>query len=201
MKITTTATRILAIVFLFFVNSATAQTVYELPTGTKLKLRMDNEINSSVSTSGDTFTAVVIEPVKVRETVVLPIGAIVEGRITEVKKASAGGRGGEIKVVFETLRLAGDVEREIEGELVEPLKAESASQTVNALTIIGSTAAGALIGGVAKSGTGAGIGAAIGAGAGGGAVYLRKGKEARIKADEIFEIELTKNVTLPAEDF
>lgn len=201
MKFMPAANRILAVFFLFFVNSVLAQTVYQMPAGTKLKLRMDNEINSSVSTPDDTFTAVVIEPVKVRETVVLPIGAIVEGRITEVKKASSGGRGGEIKLVFETLRLEKNVEREIEGELTEPLKAESTSQAANALTIVGAAAAGALIGKVARSGTGAGIGAAIGAGAGTGAVYLRKGKEARIKADEVFEIELTKNVILPVKDF
>lgn len=201
MKSLATATKIFATFFLFFVISVNAQSVYELPTGTKIKLRMDNEINSKVSRTGDTFTAVVAEPVAVRDVAVLPIGAVVQGRITEVKSASSGGKSGEMKVQFEILRLKGDVKRDIEGKLVNPLEAEEGSSTVKALTIIGGTAIGALIGGVAKSGTGAAVGAGIGAGAGTGAVYLQKGKEVRIKADEMFEIELSKSVTLPTEDY
>lgn len=201
MKSLATATKIFATFFLFFVISVNAQSVYELPSGTKIKLRMDNEINSKVSRVDDTFTAVVAEPVAVRETVVLPIGAVVQGRVTEVKSASSGGKPGEMKVKFEILRLKGNVKRDIEGKLVNPLTAEKSSSTVKALTIIGGTAIGALIGGVAKSGTGAAVGGGIGAGAGVGAVYLQKGKEVRIKADEMFEIELSKSVTLPTEDY
>lgn len=201
MKVLATATKIFATFFLFFVISINAQSVYELPSGTKIKLRMDNEINSKVSKADDTFTAVVAEPVAVRDVVVLPIGAVIEGRITEVKSASSGGKAGEMKVRFEILRLKGDVKRDIEGRLVNPLKAEKSSSTIKALTIVGGTAIGALIGGVAKSGSGAAIGGGIGAGIGTGAVYLQKGKEVRIRADEMFEIELSKSVTLPTEDY
>lgn len=201
MKSLATATKIFATFFLFFVISVNAQSVYELPTGTKIKLRMDNEINSKVSRVDDTFTAVVAEPVAVRDVVVLPIGAVVQGRVTKVKSASSGGKSGEMKVQFEILRLKGDVRRDIEGKLVNPLEAEKSSSTVKALTIIGGTAIGALIGGVAKSGSGAAIGGGIGVGIGVGAVYLQKGKEVRIKADEMFEIELSKSVTLPTEDY
>lgn len=201
MRILATATKIFATFFLFFVISVNAQSVYELPAGTRIKLRMDNEINSKVSRAGDTFTAVVAEPVRVRETAVLPIGAVVQGRITEVKSASSGGTNGEMEVRFELLLLKGDVRRDIEGKLVNPLEAEKSSSTVKVLTIIGGTAIGALIGGVAKSGSGAAVGAAVGAGAGTGAVYLQKGKEVRIKADEMFEIELSKSVVLPTEEY
>ncbi len=201
MRILATATKIFASVLLFFVISINAQSVYELPTGTKIKLRMDNEINSKVSRIDDTFTAVVAEPVAVRDVVVLPVGAVIEGRITQVKPASNGGKSGEMDVEFKLLRLKGDVKRDIAGKLTNPLEAAKISSTVKALTIIGGTAIGALIGGVAKSGTGAAVGAAIGAGAGTGAVYLQKGREVRIKADEMFEIELSKSVTLPTEDY
>ena len=162
---------------------------------------MDNEINSKVSRIDDTFTAVVAEPVAVRDVVVLPIGAVIQGRVTQVKPASNGGNSGEMDVQFEILRLKGDVRRDIEGKLTNPLEAEKKSSTVKALTIIGGTAIGALIGGIAKSGTGAAVGAAVGAGVGTGAVYLQKGREVRIKADEMFEIELSKSVTLPTEDY
>lgn len=197
------ATKISAVCFLLFVISNTAvkaQNSYELPAGTKFRVRMDNEINSKVSSKDDTFTATVFEPVKISETVVLPVGTILEGRITEVRRASAGNKNGEMQIRFETMRFTSGEEREIEGVLVNPLKAES-SPTAAVLTVVGGTAIGALLGAVSKTDNGALIGAGIGAGAGGTVAYLKKGKDVKIKTDEKFEIEITKNVILPVKDF
>ena len=85
--------------------------------------------------------------------------------------------------------------------MVNPLKAESSSPTANVLTVAGGTAIGAILGAVSKADSGALIGAGIGAGAGGVIAYLKKGKDVKIKADEKFEIEITKNVILPVKDF
>jgi hypothetical protein len=196
------ATKIFALFSLLFVNSILikAQTVYELPAGTKIRIQMDNEINSKVSSAGDTFTATISEPVKVRGAVVLPIGTIIEGRVTKVKRASIGRKNGSLNVSFETLRMTTGEKREIKGVLVNQLKAES-SQTEGFLTVAGGTALGAIFGTVSKAESGALIGAAIGTGAGAGIAFLRKGKNVRIKAAEEFEIELTSNVVLPARDY
>jgi hypothetical protein len=197
-----TATKIFALFFLVFLNSIliNAQSIYELPPGTKIRVQMDNEISSKVSGAGDTFTTTISEPVKVRETVVLPIGTVIEGRVTKAKRASLGKKNGSLIVSFETLRFATGEKREINGVLVNPLIAES-SQIASVLTIAGGTALGAIFGGAAKSGSGAAIGAAIGTGAGLGAVFLKKGKDVSIKNDEEFEIELTKTVILPVRDY
>ena len=161
---------------------------------------MDNEINSKVSSKDDTFTATIFEPVRISETVILPIGTIIEGRIIKVEPASAGNKNGELEIRFETMRFSNGEKRQIEGILVTPLRTKSSS-TATVLTVIGGTAAGAILGAVAKSASGALIGAGIGTGAGGAVAYLRKGKDVKIKADEKFEIEITKNVILPVEDF
>ena len=197
------ATKISAVCFLLFVisNTAFAQKAYELPSGTKFRVRMDNEINSKVSSKDDTFTATVFEPVRISETVVLPIGTIIEGRIIKAKPASSGRKNGELEVRFESMRFTDGEKREIEGVLVSPLKAKSSSSAGTVLTVIGGTAVGAILGAVSKSSSGALIGAGIGTGAGGAIAYLKKGKDVRIKADEKFEIEITKNVILPVEDF
>lgn len=196
--------KVFAFFSLFFVCfiSAKSQTdsIYQLPAGTKLLVQMDNEINSKVSGVNDTFTTTIAEPFKVRESVVLPIGTIIEGRIIKVNRASAGGKNGNLLVSFEEMRFANGDKREIKGVLAAELKAES-SQTANLLTIVGGTALGGIFGAVSKSDNGALIGAGIGAGAGAGIAFLRKGKEVGIKADERFEIELTKNVTLPVQDY
>ncbi|MGC2239069.1 MAG: hypothetical protein WA584_23140 [Pyrinomonadaceae bacterium] len=195
-------TKIFALFSLFFLNSIfiNAQSVYELPAGTKIRVRMDNEINSKVSSVNDTFTMKISEPVSIRGTVVLPIGTVIEGRVTGVKRAAIGRKNGRLTLSFEMLRLAGGEKREINGVLVNQLAVKS-SQAASVLTIAGGTALGAVFGTVSKSSNGALIGAAIGTGAGAGVAFLRKGKEVRIKADEEFEIELTRKVVLPVQDY
>ncbi len=205
MNIRLITTKVFAFFSLLFTISisANAQTdfsIYQLQTGTKIRVRMDNEINSKVSSENDTFTVKISEPLKVRESVVLPIGTIIEGRITKVKRAALGGKSGSLEVSFETLRSPDGAKQKIEGVLVNRLNAES-SLTANALTIIGGTALGAIVGAASKSQSGALIGAGVGAGAGTSIAFLRKGKDVKIKTDEEFEIELTKNVTLPVQDY
>ena len=197
-------TKIFAFFSLIFVSfslvNAQPDSVHRLSAGTRIQMQMDNEINSRVSGADDTFTATIAEPVKIRETVVLPIGTIIEGRIIQVKRAAVGGQNGNLKISFETMLFSSGEKRNIEGVLVDELKAES-SQTANLLTVVGGTALGGILGAVSKSSSGTLIGAGIGAGAGTGIAFLRKGKEVGIKADEKFEIELTKDVTLPVRDY
>lgn len=205
MNIWRKATKIFAVSFLFFVNfisinSQTDSSIYELPAGTKIRVRMDNEINSKVSSVNDTFTTVIAEPVKVRDTVVLPIGAIIDGRITAVKRASSGKKNGSLTLSFELLRFENGEKRQISGILANQLKVIS-PPTKDILTVIGAAAIGVIFGAVSKSGSGTLIGAAIGTGAGTGIVFLRKGKDVSIKAEEEFEITLTKTVTLPVKDY
>lgn len=161
---------------------------------------MDVEISSKVSSIDDTFTATVTNPVSIRETVVLPAGTIIEGRIVTVTKASMGGRNGKMEVLFERLRLEKNQKRGIEGTLVKRLATES-SRTINVLSVLGGTAIGTLFGVVSKVDNGALIGAGIGGGAGTAVALLRKGRNVRIKTGEEFEIELKKDVTLPVRDY
>lgn len=202
MNVSHAATKIFALVFLLFSCSISikAQSIYELQAGTKISLRMDDEINSKVSSVNDTFTATVIEPVIVRNAVVLPVGTVIEGRVVKVAPAAGGGKNGEMEVVFEKLRFKDGEERRIEGVLVKKLYAES-SPKAGILAIIGGAALGAVVGAVSNAENGVLIGAGAGAGAGTSVALLRKGKEVRIRSDEKFEIEITKNVTLPVEDF
>ena len=186
---------------LFFAISICAQSVYEIPAGTRIHLRMDNEINSRVSSVDDTFTATVSEPLEIRNVIVIPTGTIFEGRIIEVEPAASSGKSGMLTVRFETLRLDAKVERDIEARLVKPLEAGSKSSRTKTLTIIGGTVIGAVIGGIAGRGIGAMVGAAVGTGLGAATVYLQKGKDVRLRANEEFEIELIKKVVLPAQDY
>jgi len=198
-------TEIFAFIFLLFVSfvSANAQSessIYQLQAGITIRVQMDNEINSKVASVNDTFTTTLVAPLLVQETVLLPTGTVIEGRVIKVRRASYGGKSGSLGVSFQTLRLANGVKREIEGVLVNELEIKS-SPTANVLTVIGGTALGGIIGAVSKVDNGALIGAGVGAGAGTGFAFLTKGRDVKIKADEEFEIRLTKNVNLPVQDF
>lgn len=199
------ATKVFAFIFLLFVNftflnAQTDSSIYQLQAGTIMRLQMDNEINSKVASVNDTFTTTLTVPVKVQEMVVLPVGTVIEGRVTKVKRASYGGRGGSLEVSFQTLQLLNGGKRGIEGVLVTKLKAET-SQTANVLTILGGTALGGIVGAVSRSQNGSLIGAGVGAGAGTSVAFLRKGSDVKIRAAEEFEIKLTKNVNLPVQDY
>jgi hypothetical protein len=203
MNISRRTTKIFAFLFLFFagfLQVKSQDSIYRLDPGTKIRVQMDNEISSAVSSVNDTFTTTIAEPLKVRETIVLPAGTVIEGRVTKVERASSGGKSGSLSVRFETIRFENGEKREIEGVLTNELKAVS-SQKTSILAVIGGAGLGALLGSVAKGGTGALIGAGIGGGAGTGIALARKGKNVRIKNDERFEIQLTKQVTLPVLDY
>lgn len=199
------ATKVFAFIFLLFVNftflnAQTDSSIYQLQAGTIMRLQMDNEINSKVASVNDTFTTTLTVPVKVQEMVVLPVGTVIEGRVTKVKRASYGGRGGSLEVSFQTLQLLNGGKRGIEGVLVTELKAET-SQTANVLTILGGTALGGIVGALSRSQNGSLIGAGVGAGAGTSVAFLRKGSDVKIRAAEEFEIKLTKTVNLPVQDY
>lgn len=188
---------------LFFAISARAQTsdsIYKIPKGTRIRLEMDNEINSKVSSPGDTFTAVIVVPVTINEVEMLPVGTVIEGKIIRVKKASIGKSDGSFEVKFDTLYLSKDIKLRIDASLIASEKPKS-SQAVNALTIVGATGVGALIGTLVDKSKGALVGAGVGLGISTGAILLQKGEEARIKAGEEFEILLNQDVNLPPADF
>ena len=175
--------------------------IYTVPKGTNIKVKMDNEINSKVSNVNDTFTVTVEKPVLVREVVIIPIGTVIEGKILESRAAASGKVNGFLDVRFESFQMPNDAKRPLEANLVNQNLLENKSNAFTAISILGGSAIGAILGVVTGNSKGAIIGAGVGAGAGTAVASLRKGKEARIKADAEFEIRLNQDLTVPARDF
>ena len=198
------ATKIFTVIsILLFAISARSQpadSIYKIPKGTRIRLKMDNEINSKVSSAGDTFTATVALPVMVNAIEILPVGTVIDGKIIRVKKAAIGKSDGTFEVKFETLYLSKDLKLRMDASLINFKKRQS-SQTAKALTIAGATGIGALLGTLVDKTKGALIGAGVGLGISTGVILLQKGEEARIKAGEEFEISLNQDVILPPTDF
>ncbi len=174
--------------------------IYELPAGTIFKVQMDNGISSKSSSVKDTFTVTVIEPVKVREAVVVPIGTTIQGIVVKTKPASIGNKNGLLSVSFDSIRFATGESRDIKGELASDVNVRS-SHGKSALILVGGIAVGGILGSISNADNGALIGMGIGAGAGAGIGFLRKGKEIVIPTDEKFAVKLMEAVTLPVRDF
>jgi len=175
-----------------------SESIYRIPAGTRIRLRMEGDIGSKFSSVNDTFLTRVAVPVTVRGVTVLPIGTLVEGRVVGVEAAALGSRNGKIDVRMETLKLADDISRSIDGVLVKPFKAKRNSRL---LPVIGGSIIGAAVGFAVGSAPGAAIGAGIGSGIGAGASYSRRGSDIVLKEDDVFEIVLKRDVVLPVTDY
>ena len=191
------------ILTLFFVNPVKTQTVNlsELKSGTKIKVRMENEINSESASFDDTFIVKVSSPVRIQNVVVLASDTVIEGRVLRAEKAGIGGKNGVLEVVFETLMFENGSTRNIEAVPVEEILPKKSGSMTKILTVIGATALGGIIGLASQRDNGTLIGAGIGAGAGTGTALMIKGKDVRIETNQEFEIELIKSVTLPAKGY
>ncbi len=196
-------TKVFAVSTLIFLSflpvEAQSDSIYRLPIGTRITVTMDNEINSESASVNDTFTVTVAEPVVRGGVEVLLKGSTFEGRVTDVSDAGPG-TNGMLTVEFEKLQLATGQTRRIEGVLIADIKPRSKS-LFSVLSILGGSAAGSVLGALSGSQKGALIGAGIGAGAGTGVALLRKGSDVRIKTGEKFQIELKREVVLPALDY
>lgn len=179
---------------------AQPDTLYRLPAGTKIKLKLDTELKTGVSSVGDTFIAKVAEPVRRQGEIVLPEGTAFEGRIINAEKAKIGGRDGELKFAIERMLVGDDIRRSVATKVLTKFGADS-SKLLRAASIAGGTAVGALIGYAAGDGSGALLGAGIGAGVSTGTALLQRGRDVRIRKDQIFVIELKEDLILPVLDY
>jgi len=69
-----------------FCVAAAAQNNLSLPAGTTVKVRLENTVSTSTSKSGETFSGRVTEAVQRDGKTVIPVGATVQGRVTEVSE-------------------------------------------------------------------------------------------------------------------
>ncbi|MFV0389793.1 MAG: hypothetical protein ACK5NT_13695 [Pyrinomonadaceae bacterium] len=208
MKASKQTTAVFAIfIILFFANLVTAQPpqnestgTYQLKSGTVMTLKMDNEINSASSDINDTFSATLSEPVKNEDVLILPVGTIITGRVASIVRKSSFGKDGKIELEFDGLKLANGWTRPISAELVTlPIKKKHRKLGIFAL--IGSTAIGALLGGMSGNGKGAAIGAGVGAGAGTTIALAEKGSDVAIGTKVDFKIMLLKAIDIPSTEY
>ena len=163
-----------------------------IPNGTTLNVRLTQEVDVDSTKLGQTFKALLDDPVMMDGKVVLPRGAPVALQVANVE--NAGKMKGADKIVLKANSLTfGGQKYDIVTSQVESKGSGEGKKT--ARKVGGGAGLGAAIGGIAGGGTGAAIGALAGAGA--GAVMASQGTEhLKLPAETRLQFQLTAAVTV-----
>lgn len=163
-------------------SSAAAQVAAEIPTGTAVKVRITETLDSSKVQPGDTFHGTLEEPISVNGREIYPKGADITGRVSDVKPSGRLSEPGELDLVLGTIASGSRASSVVSDALL--VKGASHAKS-NAAKIGGGAALGAIIGSVAGGGKGAAIGAAAGGAAGTGAAAATGKREAIVQAEAV----------------
>ncbi len=132
-------------------------------TGTEVRLMLRDSLSTRASAAGDTFRAEVAEPVYDGERIVLPMGAVVTGRVTEVRESGGARERAMLHTGFLDVAVDGDTVP-FSARLAEtnPVMRSRISTAERSAWIGGGALAGGLVGGYFTGGSGALAGAAVG---------------------------------------
>jgi len=145
-----------------------------IPSGTPLTVRLSTAVSSASNHAGDRFEAVLDAPLVVNGKTVAPSGAAVTGKVVAAEESGHLQHPGMIQLALDTITINDKAVPVATSSVI----ARGASHNKRNLAWIGgSTAGGALIGGLAGGGKGALIGSAVGAGGGTTAAYATGKKD------------------------
>jgi hypothetical protein len=175
-------------------NQAVLPQTLTLPVGTVVRVRIDEWLSTDRNLTGDSFSAVLDQPIVVGGWVVARRGQAQTGRVSLVKKGAHGGGASQLGVDLPELTLVDGQQLPLQTELFQTSAGTSHGEDA---AIIGTTTGvGAVIGAIAGRGTGAAIGAGIGATAGIIGVMSTPGKPTVIAPETVLSFRLQAPVTI-----
>lgn len=175
-------------------NQAVPPQTLTLPAGTIVRVRVDEWISSDRNVTGDSFSAVLDQPIVVGGWVVARRGQAQTGRVSIVKKGGHGGGASQLGVDIPELTLVDGQQLPVQTQLFQTSAGTAHGQ--DAAVIGTTTGMGAIIGAIAGRGTGAAIGAGVGATAGIIGVMSTPGRPTVISPETILSFRLQTAVTI-----
>jgi type IV secretion system protein VirB10 len=178
--------------------------------GTKIRFTINQSLSTKTAREGDEFSGVVSRSVRQGDTVVIPEGSVIRGRVSHVQRPGRVKGRGELGLRFDELELPNGQTYDLSASLTSldegeketvdeegQVKSEGTKKR-DAATIGAGAGIGAIIGAIAGGGKGAAIGAGGGAAAGTGLVLLTRGKDVELKRGSELAIQLDRPLTLTA---
>lgn len=161
--------------------------VVSIPAGTDLRVRLDQDLGSKVSQTGDSFTATVADDITSDGQVIIPRGARAEGTVVDAKPLGRFKGGAALAIRLERVHTQWGSYPVATSTIS---RAEKGKGKRTALFAGGGAGLGALIGGLAGGGKGAAIGALAGGGAGTAGGALTGNKEIFLPAETLLTFHL-----------
>ncbi len=72
-----------------------------IPTGTIVKIRMENSLNTQSAHDGAPFTSTLMQDIKIGQKVILPAGSVIRGTVSFIQKTRRISRGAEMVLAFD----------------------------------------------------------------------------------------------------
>jgi hypothetical protein len=164
-----------------------ANAAWSIPTGSKIVIRMIDGINSETSQAGQSFIAVLDEPVSQDGVEVIPRGADIRGRITNSNEAGRVAGAAELGLELTQVIVNGIPYTLSTSEYQQVGEARGGQTARRAAAGAG---IGAIIGAIAGGGKGAAIGAGVGGGGATAVQVLTKGEKLNIPSETQLEFTL-----------
>lgn len=176
-----------------------------IPRDSVMLVELDSSLSTDASQRNDRFQARVVEPQEFA-------GAIIEGRVTRVKRAGKVKGTAELQLAFESIRMPDGRTTGFNADVVELVNTnirddsgtvdseggvKGRSTTKDDVARVGAGAGiGAIIGAIVGGGKGAAIGAVIGGGAGAGSVLTKRGEDVRLPQGQQLRIRTSNETRL-----
>jgi hypothetical protein len=164
-----------------------------IPAGTRIRVRLGQTLSTKESQTGDSFSGVVVDPVRVNGRTVIRAGARARGVVTDAK--SQGRFKGQAVLAIRLDSVSADGRtypvRTSHVERVEQGKGKR-----SAVMTGGGAGLGALIGGLAGGGKGALVGGLVGGGGGAAGSAFTGNKDLVIPAESILTFDLERSLTV-----
>jgi hypothetical protein len=173
-------------------NPATQPKPVQVPAGTTINVRLTQGIDVDASQAGQTFKAIVDDPVMINGAIVIPRGAYAMLQAVAVQQSGKMKGSDKISLKLNSIGFGGMV-YQVTTAYVETKGGGEGKKTTR--KVAGGAGLGAIVGGIAGGGSGAAIGAAVGGATGavvasGGEEHLKLPAETRLQ----FQLSAAVNV-------
>lgn len=164
-----------------------------IPAGTRIRVRLDQTLNTKYTHAGTGFGATLEEPIVVGDRVIVPRGTAFSGAVIASKTSGRFRGRGYMEVTLRSFRLHGLTYRV---DTSADTRATGSHKKRNLALMGGGSAAGAGIGAIAGGGPGALIGAGAGAAAGATTEFFTGKKSVRLPAETELVFRLREPITI-----